>query len=102
MIAERQVQLGHGATGARPARSSLAAYPARPSRRPARLLRAATPRAHRAAALAQIGRLDEARQELRAGLALARTGDEREALDGADRRRSAPSAGPGAAASRST
>jgi soluble lytic murein transglycosylase-like protein len=37
------------------------------------------PRAHRASALAQIGRADEARQELRAGLALARTGDERKA-----------------------
>lgn len=37
------------------------------------------PRAHRASALAQIGRLDEARQELRAGLALARTGEERKA-----------------------
>lgn len=37
------------------------------------------PRAHRAAALAQIGRLDEARQELRAGLALARNTEERRA-----------------------
>ncbi|WP_296600576.1 lytic transglycosylase domain-containing protein, partial [Phenylobacterium sp.] len=36
-------------------------------------------RAHRAAALAQIGRLEEARQELRAGLALARTGEDRKA-----------------------
>jgi soluble lytic murein transglycosylase-like protein len=35
------------------------------------------PRAHRAAALAQIGRAEEARQELRAGLAMARTPDER-------------------------
>jgi len=34
-------------------------------------------RAHRAAALAQIGRLQECGQELRAGLALARTEDER-------------------------
>src|SRR5436190_1859375 len=34
-------------------------------------------RAHRAAALAQIGRYDEARQELRAGLAVARNGEER-------------------------
>lgn len=37
------------------------------------------PRAHRAAALAQIGRIDEARQELRAGLALARTTHDRKA-----------------------
>lgn len=37
------------------------------------------PRAHRAAALAQIGRIEDARQELRAGLALARTGGERKA-----------------------
>ncbi|HLZ76066.1 lytic transglycosylase domain-containing protein [Phenylobacterium sp.] len=36
------------------------------------------PRAHRAAALAQIGRGADAIQELRAGLALARTPDERE------------------------
>ncbi len=36
-------------------------------------------RAHRAAALAQIGRLEEARQELRAGLALARTSEDRKA-----------------------
>jgi soluble lytic murein transglycosylase-like protein len=36
-------------------------------------------RAHRAAALAQIGRYDEARQELRAGMALARTAEERQA-----------------------
>ena len=37
------------------------------------------PRAHRAAGLAQIGRLDEARQELRAGLAMSRTSEERKA-----------------------
>jgi soluble lytic murein transglycosylase-like protein len=37
------------------------------------------PRAHRAVALAQIGRIDEAHQELRAGLALARSTDERQA-----------------------
>lgn len=37
------------------------------------------PRAHRAAALAQIGRGEEARQELRAGLAMARTFEERKA-----------------------
>ena len=35
------------------------------------------PRAHRAAALVQIGRYQEARAELRAGLAMARTSDER-------------------------
>jgi soluble lytic murein transglycosylase-like protein len=35
------------------------------------------PRAHRAAALAQLGRVDEARQELKAGLALARSDRER-------------------------
>jgi soluble lytic murein transglycosylase-like protein len=37
------------------------------------------PRAHRAAALAQLGRIDDARQELRAGLALSRTTGERQA-----------------------
>jgi soluble lytic murein transglycosylase-like protein len=37
------------------------------------------PRAHRAAALAQLGRIEEARLELRAGLALARTSAERAA-----------------------
>ena len=39
---------------------------------------ATDPRAHRAAALAQIGRGSDAIQELRAGMALARTPDERE------------------------
>lgn len=75
MIAERQVvmQRAEAPTG----EVVLAAYRA-PEQDLASFVRE-NPRAHRAAALAQIGRVEEARQELRAGLALARTTDERKA-----------------------
>lgn len=75
MIAERQVQMtvAEAATGLH----TLAAFRA-PEPAPTRAIDGDT-RAHRAKALAQIGRYDEARQELRAGLALARTGEERKA-----------------------
>jgi soluble lytic murein transglycosylase-like protein len=52
------------------------------------------PRAHRAAALAQIGRQEEAREELRAGLALAHTTAERDAWNGL-LTALGPAAGPG-------
>ena len=73
MIAERQARMLNAA--APTGQITLASF-----RTPDPDLRrfvASEPRAHRASALAQIGRLDEARQELRAGLALARTGAER-------------------------
>lgn len=75
MIAERQVQMtaADAATGLH----TLAAFRA-PEPAATKPIDGDT-RAHRAKALAQIGRYDEARQELRAGLALARTGDERKA-----------------------
>ncbi|WP_293485125.1 lytic transglycosylase domain-containing protein [Phenylobacterium sp.] len=79
MIAERQVRSlqAEAPTG----QLMLASYRSAPSEplAGARLSRflEANPRAHRAAALAQLGRAEEARQELRAGLALARTTDER-------------------------
>jgi soluble lytic murein transglycosylase-like protein len=92
MIAERQVQL----TGAQAPTGRISPISFRsPAPAPdlARFV-AAEPRAHRAAALAQIGRIDEARQELRAGLALERAGEGRktwQALIAA----LGPSAGPG-------
>jgi len=76
MIAERQVALARLAQ-APTGQVTLAAYRA-PEIKVSRTV-INDPRAHRAAALAQIGRLEEARQELRAGLALARNGDERKA-----------------------
>jgi soluble lytic murein transglycosylase-like protein len=76
MIAERQVRMI--SAGAAPSgRLTLATYRA-PERDLGRFIQD-DPRAHRAAALAQIGRYDEARQESRAGLAMARTEDERKA-----------------------
>jgi len=75
MLAERQVQMS--VASAPTGQFIPAAF--RAPEPPASRLLDEEPRAHRAAALAQIGRLDEARQELRAGLALARTGDERKA-----------------------
>ncbi len=76
MIAGRQVQLASAETG----QLTLAAYqapaPAPPKDDVADFV-ASNARAHRAAALAQIGRIDDARQELRAGQALARTSQER-------------------------
>lgn len=84
MLAARQVQLTTAQTG----EVVLASYrtPAPPptpqARRQARpeIVRfiQAQPRAHRAAALVQIGRLEDARQELRVGLALARNAVERD------------------------
>ncbi|ODT86662.1 lytic transglycosylase domain-containing protein [Phenylobacterium sp. SCN 70-31] len=76
MIAERQtalLRIAEAPTG----QLTLAAY--RPPTRPAVEVLGGELRAHRAAALAQIGRHEEARQEIRAGLALARTGEERDA-----------------------
>lgn len=78
MIAERQVRMT--AAQANTGELILASF-----RAPAPNIESALavfveedPRAHRAAALTQIGRFEEARQELRAGLALARSGAERE------------------------
>ena len=78
MIAERQVHLSNAQ--ANTGQLILAAYRAPTPDQFDALTRfvALDPRAHRAAALAQIGQIDEARQELRAGLALARTAVERE------------------------
>ncbi|WP_309092690.1 lytic transglycosylase domain-containing protein [Phenylobacterium sp.] len=84
MLAARQVQLTTAATG----EVVLASYrtpapaPASHGRRQAspeivRFIQT-QPRAHRAAALVQIGRMEDARQELRVGLALARTAVERD------------------------
>lgn len=76
MLADRQVRMVQ-AEAAPTGQLTLAAYTA-----PEPDLSAFVeqdPRAHRAAALAQIGRQGEAREELRAGLALARTTAERKA-----------------------
>jgi soluble lytic murein transglycosylase-like protein len=77
MIAERRLRLASGAPAAPPSIDSLirAAY-RMPAPEVAAFMRE-NDRAHRAAALAQIGRLQECGQELRAGLALARSEDER-------------------------
>lgn len=90
MIAERQIQTqrAEAPTG----QVTLASY--RAPERPAEMVLDRDPRAHRAAALAQIGRIDEARQELRAGLALARAPEERRAWN-ALLSRLGPPAGPG-------
>ncbi len=79
MIAERQVRMISAST-APTGRLTLAAYRA-PDLELGRFVQD-DPRAHRAAALMQIGRPDEARQELRAGLAMSRTSDERKAWNG--------------------
>lgn len=76
MIAERQVTLARIAQ-APTGQITLASYRAPEVKAPHKVL--ADPRTHRASALAQIGRLEEARQELRAGLALARSTEERKA-----------------------
>lgn len=84
MIAERRLQLQTAETPAghivlASYRAPAPAHAAQAARAPGlSALLAGQPRAHRAAALAQIGRADEARQELRAGLAAARTPDERQ------------------------
>ncbi|MFZ5718265.1 MAG: lytic transglycosylase domain-containing protein [Pseudomonadota bacterium] len=75
MLAERQVRMTQAA--APTGRITLASY--RAPARPAAAVLDGEPRAHRAAALVQIGRLEEARAELRAGLALARSPEERQA-----------------------
>ena len=77
MIAERQVSLATAEVEAPTGHLVLAAYRAN-DEDTARFV-ANDPRAHRAAALVQINRLEEARQELRAGLAMARSPDERKA-----------------------
>ena len=78
MIAERQVRMT--SAHAEPGKLILAGYRAPTPTVTNDLTRFVDrdPRAHRAAALAQIGRVEDARQELRAGLALARTAVERE------------------------
>lgn len=77
MIAERKLRLASARPDAPPSIDSLirAAY-TQPSPDVMELV-SGNVRAHRAAALAQIGRLHECGQELRAGLALARSDDER-------------------------
>lgn len=75
MIAERQTRL-QSARAEPAARLTLAAYTA-PDPGVARLIER-DPRAHRAAALAQLGRAEEAGQELRAGLSLAATPAEKD------------------------
>ncbi|HEX5377354.1 MAG TPA: lytic transglycosylase domain-containing protein [Phenylobacterium sp.] len=86
MIAERQVALGElgdplpliqGPAGPRSGPMIKASYSPRPDVDLAGLVRD-DPRAHRAAALIQIGRTAEAAQELRAGLALAKTPQDHE------------------------
>lgn len=75
MLAARQVEMA--AAGAPTGELVPAAYVA-PNSDLGRFVED-DPRAHRAAALAQVGRTEEAQQELRAGLALARSADERQA-----------------------
>ncbi|MBP7815953.1 MAG: lytic transglycosylase domain-containing protein [Phenylobacterium sp.] len=86
MIAERQVALGNLGPAiplsmAQPyqprARSVIKASYGGPTADVTKMMREDV-RAHRAAALAQIGRVPESGQELRAGLALARTPEERQ------------------------
>ena len=77
MIAERRLRLTAGAAAVAPSIDSLIQAAWRlPAPEVAAFVRD-NDRAHRAAALAQIGRLQECGQELRAGLALARSDDER-------------------------
>jgi soluble lytic murein transglycosylase-like protein len=77
MIAERQVRMISADNSK--AQIVLASYqPPAPEPDLSAFVRQ-DPRAHRAAALAQIGYVEEARMELRAGLALARTSAERQA-----------------------
>ncbi|HEX4709301.1 lytic transglycosylase domain-containing protein [Phenylobacterium sp.] len=84
ILAARQLKLADQANFAAPddrvAQLLLAAYtaPAAASSVDLRQFVASDPRAHRAAALAQIGRGSDAIQELRAGMALARTAGEQQ------------------------
>jgi soluble lytic murein transglycosylase-like protein len=75
MIAQRQLQLA--ANVATTGRLIPAAYTQRQPEPQLARFTSSNERAHRAAALTQIGRFDEARQELRVGLATARTPDDR-------------------------
>lgn len=75
MLAERQMRLS---TAEAPTGQLVYASYRAPDMELTRFI-AEDPRAHRAAALAQVGRFEEARQELRAGMALARSADERKA-----------------------
>lgn len=77
MIAERKLRLDLGRNAGPPTIDSLiqASYTLPPPEVSAFV--AQNDRAHRAAALAQIGRLQECGEELRAGLALARSEEER-------------------------
>lgn len=78
MIAERQMEMAQAAAVPEDRIGELLLTSYRPSQGEVSKFVAGNTRAHRAAALAQIGRYDEARQEVRAGLALARNGDERQ------------------------
>lgn len=77
MIAERQLRAPDAGTVT--GRGSKVAYRARDPEPELMTFVRSDPRAHRAAALTQIGRGEDARQELRAGLALSRTSAERTA-----------------------
>ena len=83
MIAARQLQLAGRGDGDSIAQLIQAAYvaPSGPAPDLAGFV-AANPRAHRAAALSQLGRTGDAVQELRAGLTLAGTPQERDAWRG--------------------
>jgi soluble lytic murein transglycosylase-like protein len=106
MLAARQVQLTTASTGdivlasyRTPAPAPQAQAQARRHASPeiVRFIQS-QPRAHRAAALVQIGRMEDARQELRVGLALARNAVERDtwkALIAEITPRSGESVGPG-------
>lgn len=73
MIAQRQLQLAANVASTGRLIPASFTQPARQAEPQLAQFTALNDRAHRAAALAQIGRHDEARQELRVGLATART-----------------------------
>ncbi len=77
MIAERQIRLvGAQAETGQIVLAAFRTPEPSPQEQRGQLVRN-DPRAHRAAALVQLGRMEDARQELRAGLALARTARDR-------------------------
>lgn len=78
MLAERQARDLPG-PAAPTGRLTLAAFRAPPSGQDLARFVSTDARAHRAAALVQIGRYEEARAELKAGLAMSRSPDERSA-----------------------
>ncbi len=82
MIAERQMELAQQAAAPEDRIGELLLTNWRPSEQEVARFINSNARAHRAAALAQIGRFDEARQEVRAGLSLARNSDERHNWNG--------------------